>query len=167
LGTEAVLLDEGSDRYYFNRNLDYEYDVESFQKAVEQARQASSLAQQMSAYRRVLELYKGHYLPWVEGTWAWAERERLWLLFKEASLQLAQLHLDAGQYEQVLKQCQHLLAKDPCLEQAHRLAMQAHAGLGNRAAVVRQYELCCDTLLREVNAPPSSQTEALYNMLLG
>lgn len=167
LGTEAVLLDEGSDRYYFNRNLDYEYDVESFQKAVEQARQASSLAQQMSAYQRVLEFYKGHYLPWVEGTWAWAERERLWLLFKEASLQLAQLHLEAGEYEQVLKQCQHLLAKDPCLEQAHRQAMQAHAGLGNRAAVVRQYELCCDTLLREVNAPPSSQTEALYKMLLG
>jgi DNA-binding SARP family transcriptional activator len=167
LGAEAVLLDEETDRYYFNRDLDYEYDVESFQTALDQGQQAPAVAEQVAAYRRAIESYTGHYLPWFDGTWVWAERERLWQQVKEAGLQLAHLHLAAKEYNLALKQCQHLLAKDTCLEQAHRLAMQAHAGLGNRAAVVRQFEFCRDTLLREINAPPSPQTETLYHTLAG
>jgi hypothetical protein len=44
--------------------------------------------------------------------------------------------------------------------------MRAHAALGNRAAIVRQFESCRQALLNEVNVPPSSQTVTLYETLM-
>jgi len=59
-----------------------------------------------------------------------------------------------------------VLAEDPSMEDAHRLAMRIHAALGNRADVARQFALCQKVLLEEVAAPPSPQTEELYASLM-
>jgi DNA-binding SARP family transcriptional activator len=79
---------------------------------------------------------------------------------------LAEIHLEASEYRLALDYCQRALTEDSCLEEAHRLAMRAHAALGNRAAVVRQFESCQEALLNEVNFPPSSQTVTLYETLM-
>jgi DNA-binding SARP family transcriptional activator len=52
------------------------------------------------------------------------------------------------------------------MEEIHRLAMRAHAAMGNRAAIIRQFDRCQQILLEEVNAPPSSQTIMLYETLI-
>ncbi len=164
LGQEVVLFDE--DRYRFNRGLDYEYDVEAFLGKLAQAETATDTAARAAAYEAAIRLYKGPYLPEVGGTWAWAERERLERAYTETILKLAELHLEANEYDLALDYCQRALAEDPCLEEAHRLAMRAHAAMGNRAAVVRQFERCQQALQQEINVPPSSQTETLYELLI-
>ena len=68
-------------------------------------------------------------------------------------------------YKTGLKQCSQALSENACLDEAHRLAMRIHASMGNRAAIVRQYKRCCVALIEEINAPPSPQTEQLYEML--
>jgi LuxR family maltose regulon positive regulatory protein len=164
LGQEVVIFD--ADRYQVNRGLDYEYDVEAFLEKLAQARAATDLSERAAAYRAAVHLYKGPYLPEIEGEWAWWERERLGQAYLEAVLKLTELHLEGGEYEVALDYCQRALTKDPCLEEAHRLAMRIHAAMGNRAAVVRQFEICQQALLKEVNASPSPQTEALYETLM-
>jgi LuxR family maltose regulon positive regulatory protein len=164
LGQEAVLFDE--DRYRFNQALDYEYDVEVFLQALERARAASDSQHTAKAYQAAIQIYKGPYLPEVEGEWVWWERERLAQAYTEANLQLAQFYLERKDYRVSLDYCQRLLAEDPYLEEAYRLAMRAHAAMGNRAAVARQFERCRQVLLHEINAPPSVQTTELYQTLM-
>lgn len=164
LGQEVVLFEE--DLYQFNRELDYEYDVEMFLEKLAQAQAAVEIDEQIAAYQAALSLYKGPFLPDAEGDWAWWERERLSRAYLEAIVKLAELHLEAGRHASSLEYCQLALNEDPCLEEAHRLAMRAHAAMGNRAAIVRQFKQCQQVLLEEVNVPPSTQTTALYETLI-
>jgi DNA-binding SARP family transcriptional activator len=164
LGQDVVLLDQ--DRYQFNRALDYECDVETFMEKLAQARAATDPGERAAAYRAAVDLYRGPYLPEVDGTWVCVEQERLWQAYVEAVLALAQFHLVAREYGVALDYCQRALDVDLCLEEAHRLAMRAHAALGNRAGVARQYERCRQALQEELCAPLSPQTEALYDTLI-
>jgi LuxR family maltose regulon positive regulatory protein len=164
LGQDVVLLDE--DLYWFNPALDYEYDVEAFGEKLAQAQAATDPGERAAAYREAIDLYTGSYLPEMEGAWVWPERERLWQAYVEAVLRLAEFHLETGEYELALEYCRRALVQDPSLEAAHCLAMRAHAAMGDRAAVARQFERCQQTLLAEINVPPSPQTEALYETLM-
>jgi LuxR family maltose regulon positive regulatory protein len=163
LGQDVVLFDENL--YRFNQGLDYEYDVKSFLQKLAQAQTATGLAEHIEAYQEAVRLYKGSYLPDADGTWVLPEREQLWQAYVEAILRLAEHHLQVSEYETAQKYCQHALAEDECLEEAHRIAMRVHAATGNRAAVVRQYERCRSALLQEIDALPSAQTETLYKTL--
>jgi LuxR family transcriptional regulator, maltose regulon positive regulatory protein len=165
LGQDVILFED--DRYWFNRELDYEYDVETFSQLVLTGRSNNPIIERIAAYRSALEICVGPYLPGVDGNWFLAERERLWQMYQDAVLDLARLYLEVGNYTATLDCCQRLLTQDPCLEEAHRLAMRAYAARGNRAAVMRQYERCQKALLEEVAAPPSSQTYSLYQTLIG
>jgi LuxR family maltose regulon positive regulatory protein len=155
-----------NDYYRFNRNLDFEFDVESFLKELAEAEQEAETRPKMAHLRSALRFYRGTYMPLVEGTWFLVERERLHQIYIEALLSYTNLQLETMQYEAALTSCQQALNEDPYLEAAHRLAMRAHAALGNNAAVVRQYELCSQKLLNDIGTTPSPQTQALYEALL-
>jgi LuxR family maltose regulon positive regulatory protein len=164
LGQDVVIFEQ--DYYQFNRNLDYEYDVETFLAKLDQAQAATEGDGQIAAYQAAIHLYRGDYLPEMEGEWVWATREQLRDAYLGATLKLASLYLESGKYELALNYCQRALASDPCLEEAYRLAMRAYAASGNQAAVARQFERCRQVLLKEVNARPSSQTQTLYETLM-
>ncbi len=165
LGQEVLLFDE--DRYWFNRELDYEYDVETFIQKITLGQSDKPIAERVAAFQAAIDLYRGPYLSGVDGTWFLVERERLWQMYREAVLELARLYLEIGNYTATLDWCQRILAQDQCLEEAYRLIMRAHAARGNRAEVKRQFERCQKALLEEVAEPPSSQTYHLYQTLIG
>ncbi|MCC9078399.1 tetratricopeptide repeat protein [Litorilinea aerophila] len=164
IGQDVILFQD--DIYYFDRTVDYEYDVEIFLQCIQDARQTADAEARIQAYERAVEHYRGDYLPEVDGSWVWAEREHLRRIYVEVSLELAQLLFQQGQINAALERCQQILADDPCLEDAHRLAMRIYAATGNRAAVARQFELCQKALHEEIAAPPSPQTEELYASLM-
>jgi len=163
LGQDIIVFD--GERYWFNRNLDYEYDVETFLKKIKTAEEVDNRQERINAYREVIAYYHGSYLSEIDGTWVWPEREHLWQVFVATNLNLAQLHLEAGEYRQTLDYCERILAKDPLLEEAYRLTMRAYDAMGNQAAIVRQYERCKQALQEEVNAMPSKQTQLLFESL--
>ncbi len=152
--------------YLFNHDIDYEYDVENFLHEIELAKQAANPEQRIRHYQAAIRNYHGVFMPEVEETWVISERERLQRTFLDSLTNLIELHLASRHYNQVLEYCQHALEADACQESPHRFAMQAHAALGNRAAIQRQYELCCASLRSELDLAPSAQTENLYNELM-
>lgn len=164
LGQDVVLFDQ--DGYRFNQALDYEYDVQAFLRKVAQAQATTAPNEQLAAYRAAVDLYQGPYLPEVDETWVWPERERLRRAYVEAILKLALLYLETGAHEETLNYCQRVLNQNPCQERAHRLAMRAYAAIGNKAAVAHQFEHCQQALRQETNAPPSPQTQLLYESLM-
>ncbi len=145
-----IILEE--DHYRFNHGLDYDYDVENFQSKLNQAQVSQSIEKQIAALKTAVHTYKGPYLPEVEGIWILHERERLHQAYLGAMLRLVELFQETGDSETALTYCLDILSKDPCLEEAHRLAMQIYAGLGNKVGVVRQYERCEQILLKELKS---------------
>jgi LuxR family transcriptional regulator, maltose regulon positive regulatory protein len=164
LGPDIVLFDE--DLYWFNRDLDYQYDVEEFLALIDAAKAAQQSDQKINIYSNALSLYKGPYLPEAEGNWILSERERLREINIQALFEIANLHFEAHTYGTALEYCQLALDEEPCLEEAHRLAMKIYAVWGNQAGVSRQFERCKLILKNQVNSAPSEQTVALYQTLV-
>jgi two-component SAPR family response regulator len=164
LGQDVIVL--RNDLYYFNNALDYEYDAESYQKALDAAQNAKSQAEKVEYFQTALNLYKGPFLPLVDGNWVIPERERLVMSHLEALMDLAGIYLQDQQYTRALHCCQRALAEDSCFEIAYRVIMQIYAAMGNRAAVTRQFKLCQKTLKQEINMPPSAETINLYSTLI-
>lgn len=161
-----VILFQGESLYLFNRQMDYEYDVETFLKELGLAEQASTREQKETHYQNAVKSYQGDFLPDVEDTWAVIEREHLRQEYIDVLLRLASIKMEERSYENALEYCQQIFQVDPCQEDAHRIAMRVYAAMGNRALVIRQYEQCKQALMDEVDAPPSSQTQTLYKTLI-
>ena len=113
------------------------------------------------AYRSALELYAGD-LTIGYSIQHVIERERLRARYLSIYAHLADLHFEAGDYEQTLVNALRLLAYDPCREDAHRMAMRCYVRLGQRAQAMRQYRICAEVLALEYDARPEELTEELH-----
>lgn len=165
LGKDVVIFEQNEDSYRFNRGLDYEYDVEVFHMHIKRAKNASG-ASQINAYQAAVKVYQGAYQPEGEGFWIELERERLWQDYLQAELAVVTYNLENADFHAALAHIHRILAQDPCQEEAHRLAMRVYAAMGNHAGLVRQFEVCKDTLQKILGISPSPQTESLFLELL-
>jgi LuxR family transcriptional regulator, maltose regulon positive regulatory protein len=164
VGKDVILFEDNI--YWFNRSLDYEDDAESFIREVEQGEKAEDPETIASHFQAALKFYKGDYLPEVDYPWANGEREHLQQKYLEVLLALADHFLEQSDFNKALSFSQRALKEDTYLEEAHRLAMRAYGLTGNRAAVIRQYELCRQALMEELGTDPSAQTQILYENLI-
>ena len=164
VGKDIILLDQ--ENYRFNNLVDYEYDVEVFLKENALAQQAKDPLHKLSHYREATKLYKGVFLPDIDETWVYSPRENLQQIYMNILLQVAEIYIEMSNFDLALEYVQRALNEDSCLETAYRMSFRIYAAMGNRAAMVRQYQKCVEILQREVNADPSPQTQALYNELL-
>jgi DNA-binding SARP family transcriptional activator len=164
LDQEVILFEDGI--YQFDAALDYEYDVELFEKHIEAGNAQTKLNAQIESYTLGLSYYSGPYMPDTDAAWTYLERERLRQIFLDTALNLALLTFQVGTSGVALEWCQRVLQEDSCLEEAHRLAMRIYAAMGNRAGVVRQYSLCQKALDEEIGVAPSPQTKDLFVQLM-
>lgn len=163
LGPDTVVYANGV--YRFNRNIDYQFDVELFELAYRRAQSADTPAEAKSGYREAVSIYDGDYLPDMHDDWVITKRERLLRQYRDAILTLSELYLEDRDVEMALKYSETLLHEDPCAEEAHRLAMRAYAAIGDRSGIVRQFNRCRRALREQIDVPPSPQTEELYEQL--
>ncbi len=163
LGQDTITFD--NERYSFNTGLDFKYDVEIFERKIEEAKSVESSDKKLSTYQDALALYRGPYLVDLSGTWVMPERQRYLNLYLDAAADAARIYSEREEYDKTLSYSDIILKEDRCYEEAYRLKMLAYAGLGNQAEIIRQYELCRKVLAEEINAKPSPQTEALFFQL--
>jgi LuxR family maltose regulon positive regulatory protein len=155
-----------NDVYYrFNRTLDYEYDVEAFESHLARARKARDIHKRIEWYQKAVDLVRGPYLSEIDAVWADEERERLGQMYTSALEILAQLYLDANQLLQCLSTCQLALAQERYKEGIYQVEMRAYAALGERASIVRCYQMCRAVLEEGLGISPSQATESLYRDL--
>ena len=138
-------------------------DVEAFEAAAAQARQA----QDPALYRAALELYTGDLLPEDRyEDWAAQRRESLRQTHLTLLLDLARLLEGRGEYAPAIETLQRVLVADPAHEEAHIGLMRLHALAGHRQQALRQYQALQDALRRELDADPSPDSTRLYQDLL-
>jgi LuxR family maltose regulon positive regulatory protein len=164
VGNEIIRFENNV--YFFNRNSNYEFDVEAFESHLARAHSTQALEEQIEFYRQAVNLVKGPYLDDTYFDWVLADRERLDQLYLAALTALAELYMKLAKLDEALTMCQRAIDYQPVHEAAYCLAMQAHHRRGDRAAVLRTYEACKATLRKQLNLPPDSETEALYRKLI-
>ncbi len=163
LGDDIILYQDG--RYLFNRALDYEYDVEELQALAVAVKHEANPAKRLELSEQIIHLYRGDFLPEAEGIWVTGERGHLHQLYLAAILEVAEYHICAGDYATSMKYCWQGIERDPCHEEAYRLAMRAAFASGNRGMVDQHYQMCKRMLAERCNAAPSPETYQLYRQL--
>jgi len=164
LGESVVQFRDG--RYYFNRALDYEYDVESFFDQLNRARQENDHSRRIPMLLELLSIYQGEFLSNADGTWAVADRERLFQAYIEAVGLLGESLTYQGEHRVGLDYFLQAIDRDPCREEFYRLAMKAASALGDRDRISYFYRLCQQALAKTHGVEPSPETRKLYLHLM-
>ncbi|MBL8062332.1 MAG: tetratricopeptide repeat protein [Anaerolineales bacterium] len=164
LGQEDIIQFQ-NDAYFFNRNLDYEYDVEAFESHLSKAGASKSITEQMEAYERAAALVQGPFLDDLYHDWIMADRERLNRLYLDALLSLGNLYLKSARFQEGLTLCQRAVEYDPSFEAIYRLWMQIYHKLNDPGGIRRVYNACVEAMERYFSMPPSPETESLYRKL--
>ncbi len=162
-GKDVIVFDD--ETYYFNHNMDYEADFESFKREFQNAVRAPNQETQLTHYLNATALYHGDFLPELNEDWVLAERQRLHQMYVDAMVRISEIHMENGKFLDTLSAVQQGLTYDPANENFYRLAMRANASIGNLAEVVKQYEKCVQELVNELGTEPSAQTQSLYKIL--
>jgi len=171
LGHEPQPLVAHSDGSYFlSPQVEMRVDVEQFQEAWLMGRRLEERGEPdraLVAYLQARDLYQGDYLAAdVYEDWSVAARERLQEVYLDLSRRTARLLSEDGALDESIRHCREALAVDPCREDLHRDLMGYLARAGRRAEALRQYRVCRSVLWRELEAAPSSETEAVYQGIL-
>jgi ATP/maltotriose-dependent transcriptional regulator MalT/DNA-binding SARP family transcriptional activator len=164
IGKESILLD--NDRYRFNTDLDYQFDVSAFQKEVAAIKKAFHWSNQLDHYQKAAALYRGIYLPHLDMAWIAIEREKLHLMYITMMIEMSHSAFQQEDFSLAIDIAQQTMKVDPCQEEVYRIAMQAQAANGNRGEVARVYKQCEKVLQQELDAPPSQKTRRLYQSLM-
>ena len=121
---------------------------------------AGEMAQASALYRG--DLLDGVSLPDAEfADWLLIERTRLHDMAVGALGRL----LASQSGEPAAATAQRLLQLEPASEEAHRALMRHYAACGDRAHALRQFQLCRDSLQRDLGVKPEPETERLYKEL--
>ena len=164
LGQDVIQF-EGN-RYYFNRLMDYDLDIESFSNQLAQAKGTENIEERIALLRSATDLRLGPYLQDIDLTWVWPEREQLERQCVDALKQLAESLWETRDQQAAIQACQAALMIDACREDIHRMAMHFHALRGDRLAVIWQYQACRESLRNDLDVDPSRETEDLYQKLV-
>ena len=119
-----------------------------------------------------MALYQGELLEGVAPDapafeeWLVPERERLREQAIEAMAKLLVHQRSAGALEAAVQTGLRLFALEPAQESVHRAVIRLHLRLGRRGAARRQYQVCLDTLQRELGVEPEAETQQLYQEIL-
>ena len=164
VGQDTILFD--GDTYRFDPLADHEYDVEAFKAYLKKASSAGRSEEKMHFYERAVELVKGRYLEGVSAVWVMAEQEHLHRAYMAAVQNLAEIYQKESLTTKLIDLCQRALGLDKTAEVLYRLLMQAYARLGDKASVVRTYQMCEKNLEERLQVPPSAETKELYEQLI-
>ena len=101
------------------------------------------------------EVLSGELLPGWYDDWVIVERERLRQLCLEGLEQMAQSLLESGRAPLAIEAALAVVAAEPLRESAHRVLVDAHVSVGNRAEALRQFQKCRVLLESELGLRPS------------
>lgn len=165
VGKHVILLSEGI--YRFNPLIDYTYDVEIFLTSIQRVQETEEIKQKIKNLSHAIQHYRGDYLPDVDAYWAIPDREKFRQMYVDALFLMASLYYEKNVYKLALRYCNQAIEEDPVKEEVHRLAMQIHAAMGNKAEIIRQFENCRSEMLDKFDVEPSDRTQTLYDTLVG
>ena len=127
----------------------------------------ASLTQAAGLYRD--DLLAGFTLPDCPefDEWQFFQADGLRQILATVLDRLVMAHMEERAAAMALPYARRRLNLDPLHEPAHQQLIRLYLETGERAAAVRQYERCVQTLEDELDVSPSEETAALYEHIRG
>jgi hypothetical protein len=106
----------------------------------------------------------GFYLPDNQdfNDWITLRREVFQRWISDVYRKLALIYEGRTELTNAIEYCRQLTDLEPWNEQNHRSLMRLLALNGMRGAALRHFQVCCDSLRRELDVEPSNATITLY-----
>lgn len=168
-GPEWIVFED--DRYRFNRELPYQYDVETFGSRLSDAyslgrADGADRCEVVNALQDAIDLYRGDFLEeTVFGDWHLEIQDELRRAFIDAILRLGDHLLEGGDYPKAAAAYRHALSRDRLVEAAHRGLMIALARGGEPDRALAHYTLLEGLFREELDATPAPETRRLVDRL--
>lgn len=138
-------------------------DVDEFEERVTAARRTNAV----EAYEAARASYGGELL--IEDRyedWAAVRREKLQNMYQELLAKLARLYEARGDRKLAIQRLQELANADLSNEDTHRQLMRLYALTGNKHQALKQYQLCCELLQKELDTEPEPETRELRQQII-
>jgi DNA-binding SARP family transcriptional activator len=164
VGNDAVTYT--NEIYEFNRAIDFDYDAERFTRELAMAQASNDPDGRIKHLKAAVSTYQGSFLPKIDQTWVFTQRQAYEQQFIDAGLQLATLLLQQGLPGAALQYAKRIIEQDSCNEAAYRLTMQVYAAQGDRSSVKRTFDFCKQTLNNELGVEPGDVTRDLFDSLM-
>lgn len=174
LGSRDWLIVD-NERYTFNRELNYWFDVEIFETQLKSIKPDSksfdngAIALNMDRIHKLqdaLALYRGDFLSSMPNSeWIFTQREDLRQLHLEGLDTLGQCWILVNEYSQAAEAYRQIIMRDKYLEYAHRQLMLCYARLGERSKALSHYHRLLKMLQDEFSSTPDAETTTLFKRL--
>jgi DNA-binding SARP family transcriptional activator len=159
------------DSYLLNPDMNTWVDTEEFLKLHSLAQtleRNGDLAQAIQQYRAAESLYQGEFIAEDRyDSWIISIRQYIQDAYLDMLERLSHYQSENADFAACITTCLKMLAVDPCREGAHRRLMKCYYLLGQRYLSLRQYHLCVQSLLEELDVPPTEATIDLYQKIRG
>ena len=162
--TLKYILVEASE--YWLDSARFSLDVDEFDAALLQARTAKSKKDAVAWYQKAIHLYRGEYLSGMYYDWVFPERRRLAQSYFTALETLAKLSISMQDYERAIELLERAIEIDMLAEEIYARLFEAYALKGQRAKLIRSYQLLEERLRDELGIQPMRSTQTLYQRLL-
>jgi DNA-binding SARP family transcriptional activator len=162
-GQLGEVISRSGERYQLDRQA-VAVDLDRFEALLAAA--DVDTADRQAQLEQALALVRGQPLAGSDYPWAAGETRRLLATIVDRLQELGYLRLDSSDPAGALAAAEQALTLDPLNEGAHRLAMQAEAGLGLRQAVSARYQQLRERLDARFGLEPERETRLLHRRLL-
>ncbi len=162
-----LLLSTSRSTLAFNGRTAYWFDVQAFeqQAALGLAGSLPCTSACRQALEKALDLYRGDLLEGCSEHWCLVDRERLRVLHLRVLRRVQRDSRLRGDFEAAISLGHQLLNLDPLQEDVHRELMRCHVEAGQRPLAVKQFQRCRETLHRELQIGPMTETRELYQRI--
>jgi ATP/maltotriose-dependent transcriptional regulator MalT/DNA-binding SARP family transcriptional activator len=162
LGKQAMTYANGV--YSLSADLDYLYDVKTFDELIEQASH-SDMPSALDKLVDATSLYEDDFLIDFSNDWTAAPRAALLEKFTNACLQAARIATHLNQPAQVINLLERACQHDNTNEELARALMTAQWQSGSRRPAIAAYERLVAALARELQISPSPETNSLLALI--
>lgn len=154
--------------YFWNNEYPCTVDTEELEKAWKTAcRRELSSEEQIAGYKRVIELYRGEFLPKsAYRSWVVSMGVRYTTLFTESVLRVSDLLTERNRHQEVIEICEKALNFVPLEESIHKTLLYAYASAGQRSKALEHYNYATNLFYREMGVDLSGTLQALYQQLV-
>lgn len=128
---------------------------------------SGNIDRNMDALEEAVALYQGEYLSQLDYPWVIPEREHLKRLYLETVICLAKFYYQNQNYQKTVEILSPVVEENPLREEVFSLLISSYANIGDKLAVIRQYQKLKANLLEELGLEPTPEIKKLYYQLCG
>lgn len=150
--------------YAWNNDIPMKVDIEQFDEDYHLAvRTATSEEERMRYFLEAISLYQGEFLPKSSySSWVISKNAYYAGLYNECILRVAPLLSKDGNYEQIMRICEHAVELYPFEEQIHKLLIEAYLKEKQPGKALRHYQYTLDLFYKELNVDLTESFKDLY-----